>query len=209
MSAPKTIGMREMDVESDRPLPGRPYGALPGCPFCQSLPASALEPGARFRFLTGSQAGRMGTVLSPLPPPYPQGEGRAQMDQDPPHWQQRLLSFDLAERLPIPEIPTWAPPIELREAAELDEVVVRFCEASFVAGEWTISRPWFYEIIRHIWRKRLPLSASELWKVLGAHGVPDRFERTLMELFQNGRDLLVHAVGRKPIRKKRVTPLRT
>lgn len=197
-----------MDAEFDKPLPGRPHGSLRGCPFCQSLPASALEPGWRFRFLTGPHAGRSGTVLSPLPPPYPQDEGRAQMDEDPPHWQQRLLSFYLAERLPAPDIPAWAPPIELREAAELDEVIVRFCEASFSTGEWATSRPWFHEVIRHVWRKRLPLSAAELWKVLSAHGVPARFEKPLMEFFENGRDLLVHVVRRKPIKKKRVTPLR-
>ena len=196
-----------MDGEFEDLLPGRPHGSSSGCPFCQSAPASALEPGVRFRFLTGPHAGRTGTVLSPLPPPCPQDEGRAQLDHDPSHWQQQLLSFHLVERLPAPDIPVWAPPIGLKEAAELDAIVVRFCEASFGTGEWMVSRPRFNEIIGFVWQKRLPISATELWNVLGAHGVPDRFERTLRELFENGRDLLIHVVGRKPIKKKRVTPL--
>jgi len=40
-----------------------------------------------------------------------------------------------------------------------------------------------------------------------AHGVPIEFKDELSEFFDKGRDLLVQAVGKKPVKKRRVEPL--
>jgi hypothetical protein len=130
----------------------------------------------------------------------------AHMDGEPCNYQQRILRSDIIEPIPAPEPPSWAPPIELRSAAELDQTVVAFCDAGNVAGGWIVDLPAFFEVIRLIWSKRLPLSAGEMWAVLKAHGVPDDYEEEIAEFFQKGRDLLIYAVGKKPVKRYRVQP---
>lgn len=109
--------------------------------------------------------------------------------------------------MPPPPTPNWAPPLCLEDAAELDSVVVYFCEKSVRNGKRHLDWSAFFEIIRRIWTRRLPIESHELWTVLHAHGVPQRWEKRLTDFFTKGRDLLVYAVGKKPIKKKRVTPL--
>ena len=188
--------------------PGKAHGASAGCPFCRSARTRLPEVGTRFRLLSGFNAGRTGTVVqSPAPLPLSRDEFLAQMDGEPQHMQRRILPIDIIEPIPAPEPPEWAPPVELGVAAELDSVVVKFCEAGNRESAWIVDWPAFYEVVRFIWSKRLPLQAEETWAVLRAHGVPDQFREELLEFFQRGRELLVYAVGKKPIKKRRVKPL--
>lgn len=188
--------------------PGKAHGASDGCPFCRSARTSLPEVGTRFRLLSGFDAGRTGTVVqSPAPPPLTREEFLAQMVGEPQHMQRRILPRDIIEPIPAPEPPEWAPPVELGVAAELDLVVVKFCEAGNCESGWIVDWPAFYDVVRFTWSKRLPLQAEEMWAVLRAHGVPDKFREELSEFFQRGRDLLVYAVGKKPIMKRRAKPL--
>ena len=188
--------------------PGKAHGASNGCPFCRSARTSLPGAGTRFRLLSGFDAGRTGTVVqSPAPLPWPQDEFIAQMDGEPQNIHRRILQSDIIEPIPAPEPPEWAPPVGLGVAAELDSVVVNFCERGNCESGWIVNWPTFYEIVRFTWTKRLPLQAEELWAMLRAHGVPDEFREDLSEFFQKGRDLLVYAVGKKPIKKRRVRPL--
>lgn len=151
----------------------------------------------------------MGTVVqSPAPPPLPPSEFLARMDGEPQHWQRRILPMDLIEVLPKSEPPPWAPPVEMRVAAELDGIVVKFCEAGFRNGHWFVDWPSFYQIIHFIWTNRLPLEAREVWAVLEAHGIPPEFRDELSTFFRRGRELLVYAVGKRPFKNRRVNPLR-
>jgi len=189
-------------------LPGKAHGAAQGCPFCQAARRSLPIVGARFRRLSGFEAGRKGTVIqSPAPTPLPQDEFVAHMDGEPHNHQQRILFTDIIELLPSPSPPSWAPPIKLHIAAELDKAVVAFCEAGCVTGEWIIDWPRFFGIIQLIWSKRLPLEAGEVWAMLKAHGVPSVYQNEISEFFHRGRDLLVYAAGKKPVKKYRVRPL--
>jgi hypothetical protein len=78
---------------------------------------------------------------------------------------------------------------------------------SFVNGKWKINWDSLNEVIRKIWLSRLPLEPNELWLILKAHGAPERSEAKIVEFYERGRNLLVYAIGRKPIKKKRVEPL--
>lgn len=118
-----------------------------------------------------------------------------------------MLPRDIIEILPEKKPPEWAPPIGLRVAAELDEVVLKFCKAEISGSEWNIDWPSLCELIRFIWSKRLPLEANEVWLVLRAYGMSEDFKEDITSFFQKGRDLLVHAIGKKPVKKRRVRPL--
>jgi len=191
-------------------LPGRNKGATSGCPFCKNTRLAPLQVGIRFRILSEFQAGRTGIVVeSPAPPPLPPTEFIAQMDGDPPNVQMRILPREIVEPFPFSAPAEWAPPISLPAACELDSVVVGFCEAGLENDRWAINWPFYNEVIRFIWYRRLPIDANELWSVLSAHGVPDRFKTELLDFFVKGRHLLVQACGRKPVKKKRVKPLST
>lgn len=130
----------------------------------------------------------------------------AQFDDEPGEFR-LILGHDLIQLLPAPPPPSWAPPLCLQDAAELDSVVVDFCDKSYHDGEWVLDWLAFYEIVRTIWTKRLPIQSRELWAVLHAHGVPEKWRRKLSEFFTKGRDLLLYSVGKSPIKKKRIEPL--
>jgi len=189
-------------------LPGRRKGSSSGCPFCKNARFTLPQVGIRFRVLSGFQTGRAGVVVeSPAPPPLPPTEFIAQMDGDLPDVQRRILPSEIIEPFPFAVPPEWAPPLSLQAASELDSVIVTFCEAGAEGDQWIMKWPFYYEVIRFIWHRRLPIEANELWRVLCAHGAPDRFETELSDFFVKGRELLIHAFGKKPVKKKRVKPL--
>jgi hypothetical protein len=193
-------------------VPGQIEGFLAGCPFCAARSKGPPGVGARFRLITGLNAGKVGTVVKvvklPSGEPIWPYEIIAQMDDNPPHIQRRILfKFDLIQVLPEDPVPKWAPPLCLRDAAELDHAVVEFCEKSCSVEKWHPNWPAFYEIIRIVWNNRLPLEPGELWSVLEAHGVLQKWKRELSALYEKGREILIYCLGKRPVKKKRVTPL--
>ena len=96
-------------------------------------------------------------------------------------------------------------PISLKDAGELDSVVVEFCEKS--TSLQSFNWPTFYEFIRLVWKKRLPLTSNEIWLLFEAHGASFKFKKFVVDFYQKGTELLIYVAGRKPIKKKRVQPL--
>ena len=193
-------------------VPGQFEGFLGGCPFCTARRKGPPESGARFCIITGYNAGKTGTVVEvaklPFGEPVWPYEFLAQMDEDPPNIQRRIrLDISLIQVLPFAPPPKWAPPLCLREAGELDHAVVEFCEKSCTAERWNINWPAFYEIIRIVWNNRLPLEPTDFWPVLNAHGIPKKWKRELLEMYEKGREILIYCFGKSPIKKKRVAPL--
>jgi hypothetical protein len=189
--------------------PGMLAGTKFGCPFCLAKSTGVPKVGETIRKLGGYRPGLVGTVV-PTPPLLVDEPHIIviRVDNEPPDvtWMVNTRS-ELIERWPGPPVPDWAPPIPLVEAKDLDDLVVQFCERSMSSRSWRPNLPYFYSIIRYIWYKRLPLEPLEVWEVLQAHGVPKNWQVRLTSLFKEGRDLLVFAEGRKPIKKKRVQPL--
>jgi hypothetical protein len=104
-------------------------------------------------------------------------------------------------------LPKWLPPLALREAADLDDVVIAVCDRFLELGAGKWHRAAFYRLVDHCWRKRLPLFDDEIWTLLAAHGMPKRFQKQARRSYLEGTELLVYSHGRKPIKKKRVSPL--
>jgi hypothetical protein len=191
-------------------VPGVEAGIESGCLFCLARTASLPEVGTRIQILTGYRAGLTGRVVK-TPPSLPLRKEEpflVQFDHDPPGVQHTVsLERDLIGFNSKVPTPIWAPPISLRDAAELDNLIVKFCERTFSAkGSKPHLPTFYYEVIRHVWHNRLPLEGTDIWSILEAHGVPKKFKKRLTDLFQDGRDLLVYAIGREPIEKKRVVP---
>lgn len=191
--------------------PGISAGMKAGCPFCLAGKVRVPEIGETIRVLSGLSAGVVGKVV-PSPPALASEPYRItiRVNGDPPDTTQMLNTrSDLFERFPGPPVPEWAPPLSLTEAEQVDRRVVVFCENSTSSRSWYPNLPDFYEVIRYIWYKRLPLEPSEVLRVLQAHGVPKNWQVRLTSFFREGRNLLVFAVGRKPMNKKRVKPFST
>ncbi|MBU0507746.1 hypothetical protein KKH27_02765 [bacterium] len=104
-------------------------------------------------------------------------------------------------------LPGWLPPLALRDAAELDEVAVRFCDRCSTSGKFVWDRTSYYEVIRSCWQRRFPLTPDEVGSVLCAHGLSLEFVAEAHRAFLEGTGLLVYTHGRKPIKKKRVKRL--
>lgn len=187
--------------------PGISAGIKAGCPFCLARKTGVPKVGETIRILSDIRAGEIGKVV-PAPPIFEPHKITIYVEGDPPDntWTVDTMAY-LIERFPGPPVPDWAPPISLKEAEELDGRVVQFCEKSISSRGWRPNLPYFYAVINYIWYNRLPLEALEVWKVLQAHGVAKNWQVRLTSLFKEGRDLLVIAEGRKPVKKKRVQPL--
>ncbi len=115
----------------------------------------------------------------------------------------------LAIRLPVPERPPWFPPFELRAAADLHSEILRFCAAQRDV-EPQVEPQWenFNWLVTTIWRSRLPLEEVELAAILRAHGAADEITAQLAWFFSRGRELLVVASGRRPVKNKRADYVR-
>jgi hypothetical protein len=190
-----------------KPKSPQDHGCLSGCPFCIASALGIPKTGTRFRIISGFKVGEQGTVVkwpkdsTPIPNQF-----LAQLETESGQFR-IILEEDLIQLLPALPPPSWAPPLGLQDAADLDSVVVNFCNKSFQDGEWVLDWLVFYEIVRTIWTKRLPIQSRELWAVLDAHGVPEKWRRKLSDFFTRGRDLLIYSAGKRPFKNKRVEPL--
>ena len=190
-------------------VPGQIEGSFSGCPFCTSCRIGIPKIGTKFRIISGSLTGATGKVVKwHKTVPKIENEFMAQLNNEPKEWQIRIsIERQLIQKLPVPPVPKWAPPLCLKDASELDKSVVKFCEKSFRHGKWKIDWDTYNGVIWTIWHNRLPIESNELWNVLQAHGVPRSSKRNLLGFYKRGCDLLIYAVGKKPIKKKRVRPL--
>lgn len=182
-----------------------------GCPFCVARNQELPNVGEKIRFLSEDRAGKVGIVVESFSSNKDKLRPReflVEMEGDLPDYQQTVnAETDLFERLPGTPVPAWAPPISLTEAEELDHLIIGLCDESSYNEDGSFSMQFFYALIRHVWRRRLPIDPEEIWKLIEAHGAPSRWRNRLIRLYSEGRDLLIHIVGRKPIKKKRVRPL--
>jgi hypothetical protein len=190
--------------------PGVANGAVSGCPFCLARSSPIPEYGQRVRVFAEYGAIFTGKVVS-LPERLKDqlsGVIAVHIDTTPPeHSHLVYLEQDFVELLPSVPVPLWAPPLSLLDAAELERFVIDFCceGRQGHAGETFWSA--FYRLVVRIWRRRFPITGEELWVILQSHGIPVRLRKRLIQLFHDGREILICAEGRKPIKKNRVTPL--
>ena len=180
-----------------------------GCPFCVARNQALPKVGEKIRLLSDFRAGQIGIVVeTPSSLPLRPGEFLVEIEGEPPGHQRTVhAELELFEHLPGTPVPAWAPPISLREAEELDRFVIRICDESTWDHNRSPSKLLVYDLIRHVWWKRLLIEPDEMWQLLEAHGAPSRWRNQLMRLYRDGRDLLIYSMGRKPVKKQRVSPL--
>jgi hypothetical protein len=157
----------------------------------------------------GFRSGRTGTV-TPHDIAWGADEFCVQLDCDPPEVLQRvLLRHDQYALEPCGNPPSWLPPLATDDLARLDEFIVRLCGTLFRNRKWVWQDDEFYPLVIRAWLDRLPLRGLDLWEMSAAHGMPKRFKSRFIKSFDFGFDLLVHAHGRRPIKRKRVPPMST
>ena len=175
-------------------------GVRSRCPFCIIKTEEPPKVGEHVRIVAGPMLGKTGIVMEPpasLPPDYI----ILGSEHGPSDVQLRVnLKRDLVQRLPENPPPDWALPISLRSAAELDGLIIHFCDKSFDSVDWVIDWRSFYDIIIYCWNNNLPIKPEELWAVLQAHGVPTRLSDEIQEFYQKASALLIRATRRKPFK---------
>lgn len=153
--------------------------------------------------LSGLFTGRRATVV---PPPYPAGIRGCDILIEFPSGGQFVFNprAEIAQRVPGLGRPGWFPPVSLVDAAGLHDAILKFS----VSRDWNaaegIDWPLLYRLVCYVWRARLPLEAAEIGALLEHHGVPDAPRDEVGRVFRHCRDVLVFAMGRKPVKKKRI-----
>lgn len=192
--------------------PGVASGEASGCPFCLARRRPPPKLGQRVRVFTDYGAVFTGEVV-PLPESL-KGKLReviaVHIDTEPAEDSHLVyLRQALVEILPPVPMPLWAPPLSLQDTAELERFVIDFCCESYRGHVWKASWSAFYYLTVRVWRRRFPITGEELWAVLQAHSIPARLHKRLVQLFHDGREILICAEGRKPIKKNRVPRIKT
>lgn len=186
-------------------------GRKSACPFCTARFGVNLKLGARIVILNDFRAGMTGTVSAVnLDERFPGTAFLMVADGDMPETEQIVnIEHDLVALLDSSaSLPAWLPPLSLRDAADLDDVAVWFCDRCSASGQFVWDRIAYYEVIRACWQRRFPLTPDEVCAVLYAHGLPAELGAEAQRAFLEGIGLLVYAHGRRPIKKKRLNPPR-
>jgi hypothetical protein len=174
------------------------------CPFCTAIASPPLIGGEEVFVLSGVFVGLRARIV---PPPYPKWLNPGEVLLEPLEGDGSHFTFnqrgEIAQRLPGLDRPDWYPPISLVDAAELHDAILRFC----LRHNWdeieSVDWRQFYVLVEHVWRRRLPLEPDEMGVLLQRHGLPKPCLTEVVNLFRHCRDVLVTAVGRKPVKKKR------
>jgi len=185
-------------------------GQRAGCPFCMARLCARPDAGTRVIVLNDFRAGMTGTVSRvDLDQRFPKTTFLMVADLDETGVEQIVnTEHDLIAPIGAgTPIPIWLPPLSLRDAAELDEIAVRFCDHCSVSGVFVWDRMSYYAVISGCWQRRLPLTPGEMCSVLSAHSMPAEFTAEAQRAFLEGMELLVYTHGRQPIKKKRVRRL--
>jgi hypothetical protein len=181
-------------------------GIVSGCPFCKALNADLPNIGDKVRVLSDFMAGLIGEVVKLRP-----NEIIVHFFHDPPGYEYRIFTkYNLVEPSTFSPVPSWAPSILLRHAAEIHSHLINICNECLYDGKCKFKITNLLVLIVYIWRKRLPIEATELWSIFEAHGLPSRWKNRLILLYKNCDDVLriYHFMdtGRNYRKIKKVSP---
>ena len=182
------------------PSPASAAGVESECPFCIARHITNYRSGDRAVMLMGSDSGRLLTYRA-------QSEGMVvelfEWDDEAGSRLRLMREHWLTLPLEIITVPFWLPNLSLRNCFILDELAVWFRTKCAAGKGFHWQDDWVVEIVRTIWRRRLPVTATELSRVFIAHGLPSMFQSRFEELFDFGMSTLIAAEGRKPLKKFR------
>ena len=196
-----------MDIEPQR-TSAVIAGIEASCPFCLARSSRLPKVGEQILIISGFATGTAG-IVTKLEIPVPGRVGFLIRPEGAPQGTEQIVYIGSALFMSPDgfQAPDWFPPLNARETADLEEGVVSFCDACYANGTWNWDRRAYLALIYLIWRMRAPVSRNEVWNLLSHHGVPDSENNHAIAAFQDGLDLLIHANGRKSIKKKRVQSL--
>ena len=182
------------------PSSGSIYGVKSECPFCIARHTTEYRPGDVAVMLQMTDAGRQLTYISS------QNDGLVDQFKwlDEPRHDLRLLREHwLTLPLEALTIPFWLPRLSIRNCFVIDELAVWHSSESAAGSKFHWNDGRMIEIVRVCWRKRLPVTPSEISKVLLAHGMPEQYQQRSEELFSFGIEALVASEGRNALKKLR------
>jgi hypothetical protein len=184
-------------------------GRVAGCPFCIASANRQFRPGERIQIISGSNAGRKGTIVDP-PESIKNNPELLVVQMDDESLDQQLMvnsGHAIHERLPSLQIPSWAPPLSIRKSSDLHEELMGFCKINTTKSITDINTTSLYFIIWYVWNKRLPLEPTNIWNMMEAHGIPLDWKNKVLNISEHGLGLLITVLGKKPIKKYRVAPM--
>jgi hypothetical protein len=183
------------------PSPAAQKGVESDCPFCIARHIDHYRRGDQAIVMQGRHAGRL--LI------YGSSQSDGKIDQfcwhDEPKNQMRF-NRDIQLTLPIEvvTVPFWLPKLSLRNCFIIDELATWFCNMSAAGDRFHWNSDLIIEVVRTCWRKRLPIDAIELTRVLLAHGMPEVYQEKFEVLFNFAMKTLIHSEGRSPLKKLRL-----
>lgn len=181
-------------------------GVKNGCPFCNARFNKSLSPGERVTFLCGWKSDIAATVLDL--PGWTTNEKWVHVDGEPDQQQMRLIiDSDMYVKLPFPSVPNWSLPLSVEDHCLVDDRLMWMIEHSEYFGTPNFDLFQLKSLISFIWYHRLPIRSADLLPFLEAHGHPPKQRRGTASFLDFGLDLLIWSNQRRPIRRRRISPL--
>lgn len=181
-------------------------GAKSNCPFCIGRMITSVLPGEKIIVLQGMYAGRCGTVSNQ--PGWSDDEFLVQFDVEEKGTLTRIsYRLDKFSHFPLGTIPEWLCHLSVDDLSLIDEscldTVLNFAMAKANTSWADLLLP----ILSTIRGKRLPVSSSDIWSTLVAHGFSKNRRQKFKEFFDFGLRLLLLFNGRPPVQRRRMKPI--
>jgi hypothetical protein len=174
------------------------------CPFCGSLAWSKPLVGSRVVMLSGYRCGDAAEIVEI------EDDGDVlvcKFDTDPSDY---LSRENRKHELILPEslfgVPDWAPPISVEDAGAIHQRMLEALFEAFENGDPVPQRRMLQALVASVWSRQLPLAASDIWPMMAAHGWADETQNLVSDRYSFGLGLLELTGGKKPIKRKRMSP---
>ena len=181
-------------------------GAKSNCPFCIGRMITSVSPGERIIVLQGMYAGRCATISDQ--PGWSDEEFLVQFDVEETGTLTRIsYQRDKFTYFPLKAMPEWLCHLSIDDLSVIDESCLETVLNFTVAKRDSNWADLLVPVISTIRRKRLPISSSDVWSTLIAHGFPRNHKQRFKEHFNFGLRLLLLFNGRPPIQRRKMNPM--
>jgi hypothetical protein len=110
-------------------------------------------------------------------------------------------------RPPVTSVPMWMPPLSSDDLCFLEDITIDRLLRAIEKGGGSMPVEVVEALTAVVWQRRLPVTGSQVWTMLLAHGFEGDESAEFCKLFDFGIGLLISTHGRRPIKKKRAEPM--
>lgn len=178
------------------------------CPYCQALAQPWHQPGTSVVFLSGFDAGKIGIVVADRWGTCPSDRFLVQMPYEREGVTRMVNPLsDLTIDKDKFFVPSWMPSLSIEDNSSLHRSIGPCVTALTMADDRVDLSSSLRGVIETCWRRRLPITGAEIWRVVAAHAPNHDQKDDVVSRFDFGIGLLTYTHGRPAVKCRRMAPM--